>query len=129
MIRFSRENKSFFPKRSSNWITIVTTESVVVRANSSCELDTGLKFWLDGGTVGLLMEASLPPVLRIVNKSMRAKSKLVIELYNTSDKDVILNSPIEICYLIPLASAYFMNIELQEINDAWFHAGDNLAEI
>lgn len=129
MIRFSRENKKFFLRKSSNWITIVSSEPIIVEPNSSYTVDTGLKFWLDSGTTALLIEASLPPVLRIVNKSLRGRSKLLIELYNTSDTRMILSTPIEICYLIPLATAYFTNIELEEINDAWFNASDSIAEI
>ena len=129
MIKYSRENRKYFLRKSSQWITIVGTEPLLIRANSSYDIETGISFWLDGGTVGLLIEASLPPVLRITNKSIRGKTKLIISVYNTSHEDVILSSPIEICYVIPLASAYFTNIEIEEIDSAWFTAGNSITEI
>lgn len=130
MIRFAKDNKNYMIKRSSHWIVITSTISLSIRSNSGIKLDTGLNFWFDGGTIGLLLEAKLlPPVLKIIDKTFLGRGRLVIELYNNSSVDVEIDAPFDICYLVPLVSSGYANLEIEEIDVGWFTAASSYGSI
>lgn len=111
MIRYAIESGSgFIVKKHSKYLSVIATKPFVLSEDT---IDTGVYMWVDGGTV-LLVDNKFG----FGPQYIFSKSKLMLNVERKNILDVLANTTVAI--LVPLASAYFENLEAEQIRVEWF---------
>lgn len=124
MILYTIDNKKGMIKQNGRFFIVMFTDEITIESRQTVHIDLDLYLAVDENTY-ILLEDNLHP-LQLLTKSFYGSGKLVFTIYNPTDNNITLGNGNHLAQCIPLTTAYFSRIEMEQTRPEFFEATERI---